>query len=99
AIKHVKHMRLSWLSIYAIFRGLFLILIWLLYIYVIFYWSTLFASRPFEEAIQLLLHPAPLLISLTLLSQLFLLGSSGVKQLRRLGAYYSNLLNNRRYNS
>lgn len=90
-IKHVKQLKLSWLSFYAIARMLFLLLIWLLYAYVIYYWSILIAARPVEEAVHLLLHPAPLLISLTLLSQLYLVVSNGVKQLRRAGSYFLKL--------
>jgi hypothetical protein len=83
AIKHLKQCKRSWLSLYAAARMLFYLFIWLLYAYVIYYWSDLLANRPFEEAIHLLLHPAPLFVSLTLLSQLVLLCSSGFKRWKK----------------
>lgn len=73
ALNHLKQLRLSWLSFYALARSLFLVLIWFLYLSIIWYWSMIFSSRPFEEAIKLFLYPAPLLIFLTLMSQLYFL--------------------------
>lgn len=83
AVRQAKQLNISWLSLYAVARMLFLSCIWLLYAYAVYYWTTLLATRRLQELFFLLLHPAPLLFSLTLIGQLYFLFTGVIKRLRQ----------------
>lgn len=78
-VAQLKQFKLNWLSCYALARILFSVLFWFLYAYVLYLWITIFSHTSFVEGIMLFLHPAPLLLSLTCLYQLFALISWGMK--------------------
>lgn len=72
ATEQLKQLKWNWLSLYAIARILFLAFIWLLYGYVIYLWIAIVATNPSGEALKFLLYPAPLLLFLNLLNQLYM---------------------------
>ena len=74
----LKQFKLNWLSCYAFARILFSVLFWFLYAYVLYSWVNLLLNQPFLDGILLFLHPAPLLLFLTCLYQLFAVISWGV---------------------
>lgn len=71
AAAELKRLRLNWLSLYALLRILFLLLIWLLYGYMLYFWIVFFLSKTWDAMLGYILYPAPLLMLLNVLSQLY----------------------------
>jgi hypothetical protein len=71
AAAELKRLRLGWLSLYALLRILFLMLLWLLYGYMLYFWTVFFLSKTWDAVLGYILYPAPLLMLLNVLSQLY----------------------------
>ncbi|MDF2662846.1 MAG: hypothetical protein K0Q94_5637 [Paenibacillus sp.] len=71
AAADLKRLRINWLSLYALLRILFLLLLWLLYGYMLYFWIVFFLSKTWDAALGYMLYPAPLLMLLNVLSQLY----------------------------
>jgi hypothetical protein len=71
AADDLKRLRLNWLSLYALLRIMFLLLLWLLYGYMLYFWIVFFLSKTWDAALGYILYPAPLLMLLNVLSQLY----------------------------
>ncbi len=83
ATSQLKRLKMSWLSLYALGRIVFLGLIWLLYAYVIFMWTNALTGRTWAEVLFFFLHPVPLLITLNLLYMLIAFGMKSGKFLKK----------------
>lgn len=80
ALDALKQRRIGWLSLYALLRMVFMALLWCLYAYMIGLWVMVMLARTPSSALAYLLYPAPLLILLNVLGQLY----GGVSALREL---------------
>lgn len=80
ALDALKQRRIGWLSLYALLRMVFMALLWCLYTYMIGLWVMVMLARTPSSALAYLLYPAPLLILLNVLGQLY----GGVSALREL---------------
>ena len=69
ALSHIKQGKMSWLSLYAAFRLLFLLFVWAIWMLIVYRLLVMVSAQP-QEALSVLCYPAPLLAFLTVLGQL-----------------------------
>lgn len=66
----LRRLEPGWLALYALLRLVFMPLLWLLYAWMLYVWlAVVLLMRP-EEALRHLLYPAPVLLALSVSSQL-----------------------------
>lgn len=81
ALDDLKQCRLTWRSVYAVSRILFLLIIWCIYFSIVVRLAATFLALPWHQSWHVLYYPAPLLITLTVLGQLIFACSTVYKML------------------
>lgn len=71
SLTQLKQGKMNWLSVYALLRILLIFIFWSMYVYFLFLWLNVFIAIPIVESVALLFHPAPLLLLLNVLYQMY----------------------------